>query len=104
MNGNRMRKGNLEGPLVIVAASSQILLLVRAQDAQNPEADAQIYDLSKGEKLDQIKPIGVWHKFLFYMEDVEPPVRFTEEERKFRVAAYQAAARAREKADGARES
>jgi hypothetical protein len=96
---NPQRQGNLKGPLVIVAANDSTLFLVRAQDADDPLADAQIYDLEGAELFDQIKPLAIWFKFMYYVDKLDPPVPFTEHERTFRLAAYRAAKRAREAAE-----
>ena len=98
MNQTRMRQGNLEGPLVIVAMNDQTLILVKKEDATDPMADAQLFELDQGpegEFFDQIKPLAIWLKFMFGVDVVEPAIAWTEQERTLRVEAYKAAEKAR---------
>lgn len=100
MDRNRFRNGNLEGPLVIIAASESTLLLVRQEEANDPMADCQMFELDQEPPLfEEIKPLGVWLKFMYGM-DVINPVPFTEQEKALRLEAYRAAQRAREAASG----
>lgn len=101
LDRNPQRQGNLEGPLMIVAAGPAELFVVRAEDVDDPHADAQMYELDQGAMVDQIKPLPIWLKFMYYVDGVVPAVPFTPAETKFRVEAYQAAKRAREAANGA---
>ncbi len=96
---NQPRQGNLEGPLMLVGGNGVQFLVMRKGDEQNPDGDAQLFTASDGVLLDQIKPIGVWLKFLYLIEGIVPPVPFTKEEAVLRVAAYKAAQRARAAAE-----
>lgn len=91
----RMRSGTLPEPLVIVAIGSSELLLVQAKDADNPNADAQMYELDQEAMFEEIKPLPIWYKFLYGVDGVSPPILWTEDERVFRVKTYQARLRAR---------
>lgn len=94
------RDGNLEGPLVIVAAGPGELLVVQKGKENDPSAEAQMFQLDRGQMLEEIKPLAIWFKFLYYVDDIDPPILLTEHEKRFRYEAYHAAKRAREAANG----
>lgn len=98
------RQGNLEGPLLIIAAGPAELFLVRVGDEDDPDAECQMYELDHAALFDQIKPFSVWLKFMYYVDGVVPPVPFSEAEAAQRVRVYQAAKRARDAADAEAEA
>lgn len=85
---------------MLIGGNGEQFLVVHERDVDNPHADAQVFHASTGILLDQIKPLGIWLKFMYYMEGIIPPVAFTPEEAQQRVRTYQAAKRAREEAEG----
>jgi hypothetical protein len=92
---NPMREGNLKGPLSIVAQALSYLLIVPTKGVDDPDTEAQIYDMHAKKLLPQIKPIGIWLKFLYGIDEVYPPAPWTPEEEQRRVATYEIAERAR---------
>lgn len=102
MYENPFREGNLEGQLVIIAVGPSFLLVVRQGEADDPMAETQMYEMDRGEDggfLEEIKPLGVWLKYMYGAEVINP-ILFTERERALRQGAYQSAKRAREAASG----
>lgn len=103
MDKNPFREGNLNGPLVIVAIGPSEVLLVQKGKEGDPMAEAQMYEMDRGENgglLEEIKPLGVWLKYLFGVDVVKPVIPWTEQERLYRQEVYKAAQKARESANG----
>lgn len=92
---NPQRAGNLEGPLMIIAKGPSELFVVRVGDENDPMADCQMYELDVPGMMAQIKPLGVWLKFMYNVDGVVPPVPFTEDEAERHVMIYEALKRAR---------
>jgi hypothetical protein len=65
----------LTNPL-LVARSGGTAIIVSADDADNPMADAQVWRRDTG--YGSVKPLQVYLKFLYYVEDVIPPVPWVE--------------------------
>lgn len=65
-----MGQSAIDKPM-IVARSGPAVLLVSAENLSDPMADCQKWDKQDG--YSDIKPLGVWLKFLYYLEEVNPP-------------------------------
>lgn len=96
---NQPRQGNLEGPLLVVMEGPAELFVIQASEVKNSWADAQMFELDANAMLDQIKPLPQWLKFMYGVEEVTPPVPFTERLVALKVEAYKAAKAARQAAD-----
>src|SRR6187431_3159591 len=86
MNKLPFWQGNLRGSLMIVAESDTDLYLVHEDDIYNPWADTQLYDKARGELSNEIRPLAIWLKFMYYVVELDPPVPFTPEEAQRRSA------------------
>lgn len=56
---------------VIVAHNGDMVLLANGDVVSNFDTDAQTW--SPGEGYSSVKPLQVWLKFLYYLEEVNPP-------------------------------
>lgn len=56
---------------VIVARGSGRVLLANGDVANNDNTDAQTWTAEDG--YSQVRPLQVWFKFLYYIEEVNPP-------------------------------
>lgn len=61
---------------VVIARDTDAVLLVSADDLGNPMAPAQTW--APGEGYSDVKPLGVWLKFLYYLAEVNPPEKWIE--------------------------
>lgn len=61
---------------VVVYRSGQSVLLVSAKKIDDPMADCQTWHPRDG--YSEVKPLGVWLKFLYYLEEVTPPEKWVE--------------------------
>lgn len=61
---------------MIVARSGKSVLLVGADNLTDPMADCQKWHPAEG--YGDVKPLGVWLKFLYYLVEVNPPEEWTE--------------------------
>lgn len=70
----------IKQPLIIIGESDSILLLASKGGPDDPMANAVIYDKTAGTIGPEVWPAAVWLKFLYYVQEVDPPVDFTEQE------------------------
>jgi hypothetical protein len=95
---NPMRFGHLKGPLSIIATGPGVLLLVQQSETNNPNAMAQVYDLHDEKLVEELKPIGIWLKFMYYVEEVVPARLWTPDEERRQIENYTEIQKARARA------
>jgi hypothetical protein len=92
---NTFTHGNLNEPLSVISRAANLLVLVPSSEVEDPDTVAQVYDLSAGALLPEIKPLAIWLKWLYYVDDVNPPRPWTPDEERLQVESYKAEERAR---------
>ena len=66
---------DLTNPLLI-ARSGRTMIIVSGDDRGNPMTGAQLW--TPGEGYSEVKPLQVHLKFMYYIEDVDPPEPWSE--------------------------
>ncbi len=69
----------VENPVIVARVVGGVLIASRADaEAQNPMADVQLYEIEH-DTFSDVKPAAVWNKFLYSIEEVNPPLPFDRE-------------------------
>lgn len=61
---------------VVVARSGDMVLIANGDVISNLDTDAQTWTPVEG--YSEVKPLQVWLKFLYYLNEVNPPVPWVE--------------------------
>lgn len=66
----------LQNPVVVYTDDDDEVVLIAADGINDPMTPAQTWE--PGEGYSEVKPLGVWLKFLYYLEEVNPPTPWVE--------------------------
>lgn len=61
---------------VVIYTDGDESIIVEAAGVNDPMAPAQVWEPGRG--YSEVKPLGVWLKFLYYLDAVIPPYPWTE--------------------------